>query len=140
MVDNRYYPREYWSSQSNAHPRFQTEDFFKKKAEEQLFYLNGGESLLDFGCGSADLLAYIAKEYKTVVGADFSQSMLLKARERLSNFDINNVLLILADDATIWGNLSSGFDRIITTAVVQDLNLDQLENFIFNSSKFIKND
>jgi len=140
MVDNRYYWMDYWSNQSNPCHRFHTEEFYKKKAKEELFHLNGGESLLDFGCGSADLLSYIAREYITVVGADFSRSMLSKARERLGNFDMENVMLILADDNTIWDSLSSSFDRIITTGVVQYFNLDQLENFIFKSKMFIKKD
>ena len=140
MIDNRYYWKEYWSHQSNSFPRSQTEEFHKKKAMEELFHLNGGESLLDFGCGSADSLAYIAREYTTVVGADFSRSMLLKAKERLDNCDMDNVLLIQADDNTIWNSLSLIFDRIITTGVVQYFNLDQLENFIFKSSRLIKRD
>ena len=140
MNENRYYWKEYWAHQSNPLHRFQTEEFYKKKAKEELFHLNGGESLLDFGCGSADSLAYIAKDYTTVVGADFSRSMLLKTRERLDNFNVQNVLLVQADDDTIWDSLSLSFDRMMSAGVVQYFNWAQLENFIFNSKKIIKSD
>lgn len=140
MQGDRSYWMQYWSNQSDPHHRFQTEEFYEKKAKEQLFHLNGGESLLDFGCGSASILAYIANEYKIVVGSDFSQSMLLEAENRMKSFRINNVSFILANETTIWNNIFLKFDRITATGVVQYLNLDQLKNFIINSSKFIKDD
>jgi cyclopropane fatty-acyl-phospholipid synthase-like methyltransferase len=118
----------------------QTEDFYEKKAKEELFHLNGGESLLDFGCGSASILAYIANEYKTVVGTDFSQSMLLEAENRMKSFHIDNVSFILANETTIWNKISLDFDRITATGVVQYFNLDQLRNFIINSSRFISDE
>lgn len=54
------------------------------------------ESLvLDAGCGTGLLFAYVADEAQATVGLDISRNILLRAKERARNFE--NAHLILAD-------------------------------------------
>ena len=67
------------------------------EAREKLFHLDGGRTLLDFGCGAAELLTYYAPEYEQLVGVDFSESMLKEANKRIEKNNYKNIDLILAD-------------------------------------------
>lgn len=131
------YFKDFWSKERDGKHLFRTEEFYEKEAKEQLYHLSGGESLLDFGCGSAELLVYCAKEYKVVVGVDFSKSMLAEAQKRLEERHISHVKLMHADDKTVWNNLYASFDRIISYGVTQYFNAKQLDNFIYQASRKI---
>jgi cyclopropane fatty-acyl-phospholipid synthase-like methyltransferase len=122
--------KTYWENKKNGGHRWQEENFLKKEAAEKLYHLSGGNSLLDFGCGSADLLVYYAPEYSIVVGVDFSSNMLNNARVRLMNFGCDNVQLVQADDINVWERVSESFDRITAGQVVQYLKLEHLDRFI----------
>lgn len=127
----------YWADKANGEHRSQDETFLEKEAKEKLFHLAGGESLLDFGCGSADLLAYYAPFYRQCAGADRSASMLANARKRLASrgFD-DKVTLLLADDNRIWEVLDERFgegckfDRITAGQVIQYFDEQQINSFL----------
>ena len=127
--------KTYWKNKENGGHRWQEESFLKKEAAEKLYHLSDGDSLLDFGCGSADLLAYYAQQYSYTVGVDFSQSMLDNARIRLDSFGCGNTELVQADDNTIWEKVSGCFDRITASGVVQYLTMAQVDSFINAASK-----
>jgi len=137
------YWTDYWSKQIHGQHRFQREEFLKDESEEKLFHLGKGENLLDFGCGSADLLAYYAQFYTFCAGADCSALMLEKAKERLNAFNQHNVLLVEADTNQIWKEIENKlgknfqFDRITTGQVIQYLDKKQVEDFIYNSTKHL---
>ncbi len=114
-----------------------TEEFLYKEAKEKLFQLNGGKSLLDFGCGAGELLIHYVPNYERVVGVDFSSSMLFEAEKKIWEQNYKNVDLILADDKTIWNRLNSPFDRITAASVVQYLTPEQIDAFIHNASDFL---
>lgn len=131
---------EYWSDKTSGMHRSSSEDFLQKEAREKLFHLAGGKSLLDFGCGSADLLVYYALEYEVCVGADSSQAMIDKAKERLRLHQLEDrVSLSRNDDVHIWDYLekaASGncrFERISAGQVIQYLDKKQVEHFISNA-------
>lgn len=128
---------EYWAGKTNGAHRFSTEEFLSKEAREKLFHLEGGESILDFGCGSGDLLIYYIPHYETVVGADFSDSMLNEAEKKISKKNYENVRLILADDKTVWDKLDLSFDRISASQVIQFLTYEQIDSFISNASRYL---
>lgn len=128
---------EYFSNKKKGGHRFSTEEFLSKEAKEKLFHLNGGKSLLDFGCGAGELLIYYVPKYEKVVGVDFSRSMLFEAEKKILEQKCGSVDLILADDETIWNELNLKFDRITATAVVQYFTPEQLENFIRNASGYL---
>jgi cyclopropane fatty-acyl-phospholipid synthase-like methyltransferase len=125
---------EYISDKKKGSHRYSTEEFLYKEAEEKLFHLRGGKSLLDFGCGAGELLIYYVPNYERVVGVDFSSSMLFEAEKKIWEQNCKNVDLILADEETVWDRLNFSFDRITATAVVQYLTPDQIDAFIHNAS------
>ena len=109
----------------------------EKEAKEKLLHLNFGENMLDFGCGSADLLVYYTQNYKFCVGADNSKPMLEKAEERLTKFQNNGkVLLIHADNQQIWRDVENKlgkdfkFDCITAGQVMQYLTKPQVADFL----------
>jgi cyclopropane fatty-acyl-phospholipid synthase-like methyltransferase len=131
---------EYFSDKKTGGHRFSTEEFLAKEANEKLFHLNGGKTLLDFGCGAGELLVYYIPEYEKVVGADFSRSMLSEAERKILERKYGDVDLILADDRTVWNELNQKFDRITATEVVQYFTPEQLEDFIINASEYLNKD
>lgn len=132
--------KDYWDKQSNGQHRSQEEAFLKSESEEKLLHLAKGENLLDFGCGSADLLAYYAQFFTLSVGADNSKLMLEKAKSRLSAFNIlHNVRLINSDTYQIWNDIAKElgngfkFNCITTGQVIQYLSKKEIEDFIYNA-------
>ena len=139
--------KEYWNKQSDGQHDSQQEGFLRNESEEKLFHLAKGENLLDFGCGSADLLVYYAPFFKFMMGADSSKLMLEKAKERLSAFDFsNNVMLIHSDNHQIWNDIATElgkdfkFDCITTGQVIQYLDKKETENFICNAVHHLTDD
>jgi cyclopropane fatty-acyl-phospholipid synthase-like methyltransferase len=141
---NNTFWQTYWSDKTHGEHRSQAEYFLKKEAAEKLFHLGGGKSLLDFGCGSADLLAYYAQAYERTVGCDRSESMIEKAKERISRFNLEKgCTLFNADDANVWQHIrekfGSGFEfeRITAGQVVQYMSREQIDHFIANASRHL---
>lgn len=128
---------EYFSDKKTGGHRYSTEEFLFKEAKEKLFHLNGGKSLLDFGCGAGELLIYYVPNYERVVGADFSNSMLFEAEKKMWQQNYKNVDLILADDETIWDKLNLSFDRITATEVIQYMTPEQIDAFIQHASNYL---
>ncbi len=125
---------DFFKDKTHGGHRYSTEEFLSMEAREKLFHLNGGKTLLDFGCGSAELLTYYAPEYEQLVGVDFSPSMLEEASKRLKEKKCNNIDLILANHETLWKNLDSKFDRITAAGVIQYLTFQEIDDFIAKSS------
>ncbi len=143
MIKNTFW-KNYWSDKTHGQHRSQTEDFLKNEAKEKLFHLDGGKSILDLGCGSADLLAYYARAYELCIGADWSESMINKAYERLKSFDVqDNVHLLQADDTQIWEHVKQKFgnefkfDRITAGQVIQYLSEEQIDHFIHEAKSHL---
>lgn len=93
---------------------------------------------MDFGCGSADLLAYYAEIAGRAVGVDFSESMLAAARARLAARGAINVTIFKADDQNLWEQLGSQkFDAITAGQVFQYFNLARIERFFAETLRFL---
>ena len=137
---SKYSWNEYFSNMRNGGHRYSTEEFLSKEAKEKLLHLDGGSSVLDFGCGAGELLIYFAPKYDRVVGADFSSSMLDEAKKKITEKRYENVCLIKADDKTLWNELNAPFDRITATEVLQYLTFEQIDNFIAQESKYLTMD
>jgi len=134
----------YWNNQTHGQHRSQNEEFLKSESDEKLFHLKKGGKLLDFGCGSADLLSYYSRYYEFCVGADSSKMMLEKACERLKSFNNqDNVELINCDNLQIWNEIKNKFGEnfkfncITTGQVVQYLDKKQVEDFILNAALYL---
>ena len=52
--------KEFLRIKSIGH-RCSSEGFLAMEAREKLYHLDGGSTLLDFGCGAAELLTYYAQ-------------------------------------------------------------------------------
>jgi len=131
---------EFFANRKDGGHRSSEEEFIIKEAREKLFHLDGGKTLLDFGCGAGELLTYYAPAYETMVGVDFSVSMLDEASKRIREQKCENISLILADDKTVWDKLESSFDRITAAGVIQYLTLPEIDSFIFNASRYLNKD
>ncbi|AKB38273.1 hypothetical protein MSSAC_3683 [Methanosarcina siciliae C2J] len=128
---------EFFTGKRSGGHRSSAEEFISREAREKLFHLDGGKTLLDFGCGAGELLVYYALEYEKLVGADFSESMLDEASKRIRARKCENITLILADDETVWEKLGSSFDRITAAGVIQYLTDEEVDNFISNASEYL---
>jgi cyclopropane-fatty-acyl-phospholipid synthase len=127
---------DWYSDKTHGGHRQQTEDFLAKEAREKLYHLRGGESLLDFGCGSAELLVYYTKKYSNIVGADFSKSLLENAKKRIDAFNCaDKIILVEADDTNIWQKMPQNFDEITSCGVIQHFNYEQIDRFIEMASQ-----
>lgn len=131
---------DFFKDKTHGGHRYSTEEFLTMEAREKLFHLDGGKTLLDFGCGSAELLTYYASEYEQLVGVDFSPSMLGEASKRLEDRKCNNIDLILADHKTLWKKLDSSFDRITAAGVIQYLTFQEIDDFIAEASEYLNTD
>ncbi|HXF28559.1 MAG TPA: methyltransferase domain-containing protein, partial [Chlamydiales bacterium] len=87
---------------------------------EKLLELQGGETVLDAGCGNGALSRRIRASGATVLGVDFSCTLLDEARRR--NPDITFEEMSLTDSGQLK-NLSSRhtFDRIVCSMVLHDM-------------------
>jgi cyclopropane-fatty-acyl-phospholipid synthase len=128
---------EFFAGRRDGGHRSSAEEFISLEAKEKLFHLEGGKTLLDFGCGAGELLVYYAPEYEKMVGVDFSASMLDEASKRIREKEYGNISLIQADDKTVWNKLECSFDRITAAGVVQYLTLQEIDSFIFNASNYL---
>src|SRR5262245_12261915 len=129
--------QDYWKTRTHGGHRRQTEEFLRMEAEEKLFHLKGGESILDFGCGSADLLVYYAQQYPSVTVIDFSASMLDSARRRSEAFRCTHIRFIQADNVSAWDHLEGTFDRISMAAVIQYLTLPEIDRMLEQFARFL---
>lgn len=126
--------RNYWNKQKHGQHRSQDKDFLARKAQDQLSLLTPGDTLLDFGCGVAELLVYMAPQYQQVTGVDFSAILLARARHRATLFKCDNIDFIEADDANVWERIGNkNFDHIICTEVVQYFTPEQMLQYIDNA-------
>lgn len=128
---------EFFANRRDGGHRSSAEEFISDEAKEKLFHLDGGKTLLDFGCGAGELLVYYAPEYEKMVGVDFSASMLDEASKRIRERKCENISLIQADDKSVWEKLDSSFDRITAAGVIQYLTYQEIDSFIFNSSNYL---
>jgi len=121
----------FYSDKTNGIHRFNDEGFYQLEAREKLFHMGSGASLLDFGCGSADLLVYYAPHFERMLGCDISDNMVTRARGRLAQFAITNASVEQADEIAVW-RLVAGqrFDFITSAGVMQYLSESQIRLFL----------
>jgi SAM-dependent methyltransferase len=110
----------WWASKKDAFHRQRSEVWLKQNAYELLCLFPHGGTLLDVGCGNAQLLTYLAPHYDKVIGIDFSPGMLEAARQRVEAFGLKNVHLESGDACQFPASVSHA-DVILSSHVVQDL-------------------
>lgn len=106
--------------------------FQQKRADLLLNYLKEGDSVLDIGCGDGKILSYLKSKISLgeVLGIDFSETVLRKAKERGIN--------VVQKDLRNSGNLNdiSEFDFIILFEVLEHFpNSEELLNWALSHSR-----
>lgn len=125
--------RTHWAGKRTGAHRSDEVSFLAQEAAEKLFHIRPTEgALLDFGCGAGQLLAFYARHFERVVGADFSAAMLGEARQRLADqIAAQSAQLLCSDDRDIWRALARDerFDVITAGQVAQYMTPSQIEAF-----------
>ena len=130
MQDKRDWDK-YWSNRTDGGHRDKDESSLREEYLEQCHILGTGmDSLLDFGCGSAELLSFYSANASVCYGCDFSESMLARAEKRLMEKKINNVKLIHADLENVWEQVPAHIDVITCCGVVQYFNESMISFFL----------
>ena len=133
MQDKRDW-NKYWSKRTDGGHRNKDESSLHQEYLEQCRVLGSGlDSLLDFGCGSAELLSYYSANAKHCYGCDFSESMLARAEQRLGERKIDNVKLIRADLENVWEQIPGHIDVITCCGVIQYFNESMISSFLDQS-------
>jgi len=98
---------------------------YRLRAVESLGEIEGS-TVLDIGCGAGanfPLLVPRVGEQGRIIGIDYSEGMLEKARDKITNNSWNNIELY-RDDASVIKNVDSPVDAIISTyclGIVHDI-------------------
>jgi protein-L-isoaspartate(D-aspartate) O-methyltransferase len=85
-----------------------------------------GHRVLEIGTGSGYLTAVLARLSRRVLTVDRWRTLITEAEERLRFVSILNVTMMVADGSEGW-NDHAPFDRIVTTAAVQEIPAALLE-------------
>jgi ubiquinone/menaquinone biosynthesis C-methylase UbiE len=127
---NYEYLKNFWNSKNTPLHFHKTDFWFELYFKEiELLFNSVSDELLDIGCGSGELLPFMAEKYKIIYGVDYSQSMLTKAQEVCEKRNlINKVhlhnLSALEVDEFFKNKL---FKHILLSGVIQYLNLSEIE-------------
>jgi SAM-dependent methyltransferase len=118
--------RAWWASKRDAGHRYKTEEWFQRNAYELSCLFPHGGTLVDVGCGNAQLLAYLAPHYGEVIGVDCTPSMLEAAKIRLNSFGVKNVRLELGDACELPRSITQA-NVIVSNQVVQNLDPEEVQ-------------
>jgi ubiquinone/menaquinone biosynthesis C-methylase UbiE len=117
--------------------KFDTSDWYEKYAGEMIPYFSNTDVVVDCGCGSGEMMAYSSKHVKELIGVDFSETMLKKARGVLDESKCNNVELIQANFTHIDQYLKKKVNVISNNSVLQYLHFDESLLFLKNAKKHL---
>ena len=139
MADKDFYLKwkNFWDSKNKPLHAFDTEVWNKKYASEIRFHLQDCQTIVDAGCGNADILLELAPYFLMLYGIDYSTSMVEEGRKKISAKSLKNVQLFQADILNIDTIIPSRVDAIICYEVVQFLDKIQLVDFVSKSKKIL---
>ena len=115
-----------WANQYDTNEN-RTRDLDKKCTIETLSNYEF-ENVLELGCGTGENTKWLLENAKRIIGLDFSQEMLKKAKEKISD---ERVTFKKADLTENW-EIDNGFAELITCS----LTLEHIKNLnhVFNQS------
>ena len=105
---------------------------FKNTLLSFLAMLPSGGTLLDVGCGACQLTTYLAPEFDQVYGVDFSETMLLTARQRIERRGLTNVW-VLSGTAQKFPEVINNANVILSYQLVQYLTLQTSANICMSA-------
>lgn len=108
-----------WASQYDSNKN-KTRDLDQKSTMETLSRYSF-ESVLELGCGTGKNTNWLLKNAKKIIGLDFSQEMLNKAKEKITD---DRVLFKKADLTKDW-EIDNNFADLITCS----LTLEHIQDF-----------
>lgn len=116
-----------WASQYDTNEN-RTRDLDKTATIETLKNYDF-ESVLELGCGTGKNTKWLLEKVKQIIGLDFSQEMLKKAKEKISD---ERVIFKKADLTESW-KIDNNFADLITCS----LTLEHLKNLnhVFNQAR-----
>ena len=116
-----------WASQYDTNEN-RTRDLDKTATIETLKNYDF-ESVLELGCGTGKNTKWLLEKAKQIIGLDFSQEMLKKAKEKISD---ESVIFKKADLTESW-KIDNNFADLITCS----LTLEHLKNLnhVFNQAR-----
>ena len=99
-------------------------DYFPwlKEKSKLIITLLEGEKILDVGCGNGNLIKLLSLTNKELVGSDFSETYLKKAK--IKNPKITFFKGDLTDQS-FWKKYENSFDTVICSEVIEHLKNDQ---------------
>ena len=115
-----------WSNQYDTNSN-KTRDLDKKSTIETLKKFDFS-TVIELGCGTGKNTSFLLKKADEIIGLDFSQEMLNKAKDKIKD---KRVKFWKADLTTEW-NIESNYADLITCSLV----LEHIENlnFVFNQA------
>ena len=96
-------------------------DTVERRAREELLEFIAaapGERIFDAGCGTAVNALMVAGEAERVVGMDFDDAAVVRARARISKAGVSNVFVMRGDISAV-PLPDQSFDRILCLSVIQ---------------------
>jgi len=106
--------------------------YFKKELQSFVRRLPKNARILDAGCGSGPVAAYLASRGFDVVGVDLSSSMLAIARERAPDVEF------IQHDIRALDLPARSFDAIVCTFVLIHISRSQARSVIRKFSSLLK--
>lgn len=103
----------------------------KRKIEHVRKYLDGFDKILDVGCGTG-IFSEFGDEGRFVVGLDFSEEMLKRAKSRAGE------KFLVVGDADMLPFETSAFDAVISLTLLQ--NMPSPERTIFEMVRVLKDE
>jgi len=126
-ISNKYY-EEIISPLKNSKKNPFFEDIKKIKDKKN-------KEVVDLGCGIGEIGGFLSKEFKKVIGIDFSKKMIAKSKER--NKSLKNVKFCLGDISNLK-KFYNKFDLAISINSIISSNLNQVDKTFEEANKILK--
>ena len=111
------------------------EDAYRRTAENSLKYLNAGDNVLEFACGTGIVTAAVAPHVSAIRAIDISDEMVARASEKMAALGHKNVDVTQTDlfDPTLP---EGSFDAVMAFNVL--LYVDNFEEVMVRIQKLLK--
>ena len=136
MVEMLTASQAFWKDKTEAQHRHHDERWFRLYAQELLAIMPSGGTLLDVGCGAAQLTTYLAGQFDSIIGIDLSESMLAAGRARIAN-QAPRVALVRSA-ATALPFASNSIDVILAYGVIQYFDTAALQRHVMECARVLR--